>query len=395
MKKLFLFAALAAVGGATVGAEPKILEVDKYLAGKTADENNIVWSVPGEGTPFKLAGFYWPQTAGKQYNRLPWDSKLNIPPSVLWLGKHTSGGQIRFRTDSPRVLIRATVSNYGLMPHMPQTGSSGFDLYVANADGHYSFVNSSAHPIGDATFSKELFNHAAPQGQMHDFIIHFPLYDGVEKVEIGLQAGSKMEEPKPFADPRPIVIYGTSITQGGCASRPGMVFTNILSRRMNREFLNYGFSGNGKGEPELAELLASIKNPAMYIVDYEANEAGRMAETLTPFIDILRKAHPDTPIVLLTRIRFPEEAVFATDTVADPRTGAVGTRFELQKNEYERRKAAGDKHIYFIDGGKLMGDDYAEGMVDCWHPTDLGFQRMAEGLQPQLEEIIAKEKAEE
>lgn len=395
MKKLFLFAAMAAVGGAAIGAEPKILEVDKYLAGKAADDNNIIWSEPGDATPFKLAGFYWPKEASKQYNRLPWNPQFTIPVPVLWLGKHTSGGQIRFRTDSPRVLVRATVCNYGLMPHMPQTGSSGFDLYIANDGGHYSFVNSSAHPIGDATFTRELFTRPSNNGKMNDFIIHFPLYDGVEKVEIGLVSGSKMEEPKPFADPKPIVIYGTSITQGGCASRPGMVFTNILSRRMNREFLNYGFSGNGKGEVEMAELLGTIENPEMYILDYEANEAGKMAETLSPFIDALRKAHPDTPIVILSRIRFPEEAISKTDTMADPRLGAAGTRLELQKSEYERRRAAGDRHIYFIDGGELMGDDYAEGMVDLWHPTDLGFHRMAASLQPKLEEIIAKEKAGE
>ncbi len=387
MKRLSGVIALLAAAAELFAADPKILDVDQYLAGKTADENNIVWSVPGGDSPFKLAGFYWTDPA-RQYNRLPWEPEQNIPTSVIWLGKHTSGGQIRFRTDSPRVLLRATLSNYGPMPHMPQTGSSGFDLYVGD-NGKYSFVNSSAHAIGAAEFTKELFS--SGNGKMHDFIINFPLYDGVEKVEIGLVGGSKMEPAAPFAAERPIVIYGTSITQGGCASRPGNLFTNILSRRLNREFLNYGFSGNGKGEPEMAELLSGIDDPALFILDYEANEDGKMAQTLSPFIDILRKHHPDMPILILPRIRFPEEAMYQDNKLTDERRGTVVNRWNLQKDEYDKRRAAGDEHIYFFDGGLLMGDDYADGMVDCWHPNDLGFYRMAVTLEPVIADILAKE----
>ena len=354
--------------------------IDQYMARRTPDAGGSVWLEPGGDSPVEVHGFCW-WKPGEPYHRIPARLRKGLSDGVNSLASHTSGGQLRFRTNSPRVLLRATLANAGTMVQRP------FDLYVG-ADGHYAFYQSAGHGPDQRAFTNELFLYG--NGTMQDFIVHFPCYNGVEKVEIGIAAGSRLEAAHPFDDARPIVVYGTSITQGAWASRPGNIYTNILSRRLNREFLNFGFSGSGRGEPEMAELLATIDNPAMYLIDYEANEEGRMAETLPTFLDILRKHHPETPILVLSRIRMPGEATYHHDALADPRDGKAGQRMLLQRNEVQRRQAAGDQNIFFFDGGTLLGDGYADCFTDWWHPNDLGFRRMADALEPHLRELLNK-----
>ena len=159
---------------------------------------------------------------------------------------------------------------------------------------------------------------------------------------------------------------------------------------MNRPFINLGFSGNGCGEPEMAHLINLIDNPALIIIDYEGNADEAMDKTLTPFMEILRNHDPDVPILIMTRIRSAFEAWGHSNTMADPRAERMQIRYQHQKNEYDKWVARGDKNIYFLDGGTLLGDDYADCTVDGIHPTDMGFFRMADNMEPVLRDILAK-----
>ncbi len=390
MKRTFLLLSmlLATLTCFASDAPKRIEDVDKYLATPDPDSDNIVWYRPSASkeSPFRVYGFAWFEQEGV-YERLPQTPNVKVPDAVAYLAKHTAGGQIRFRTNSSRVLVKAKTRGFGVMGHMAQTGSGGFDLYVGEGSNQI-FSKTTTYPLGATEFKSILFSQG--NGEMHDFTINFPLYNGVESVEIGIDKDAKLETPLAFEDDRPIIIYGTSITQGGCASRPGSLFTNILSRRLNVPFINLGFSGSGKGEPEMAELLCQIPNPRLIILDYEANADLDMDKTLGPFMEIIRKNHPEIPVLIITRIRFADEAILKDNKSTDSRSYHASTRYAHQKNEYDKWIAKGDKNIYFLDGGTILGDDYADCTVDGIHPTDMGFFRMADGIEPTLAEILAK-----
>ncbi|OPZ81627.1 MAG: hypothetical protein BWY76_02969 [bacterium ADurb.Bin429] len=202
-------------------------------------------------------------------------------------------------------------------------------------------------------------------------------------MEVGVNEDAQVLPPTPFIAPRPIICYGTSITQGGCASRPGMAYTNILSRWLNREVINLGFSGNGWGDEALAQCMAEISNPGCFVLDYEANaHRERLQETLVPFIGVLRAAHPTVPILVISRIRFSYELIHA-----DSLEGREACK-AFQQETVTALRAQGDTHIHFLDGSIILGEDWEECTVDGVHPTDLGFRRMAEGMAPVLRQLI-------
>ncbi|MFA7186039.1 MAG: SGNH/GDSL hydrolase family protein, partial [Victivallales bacterium] len=222
-----------------------------------------------------------------------------------------------------------------------------------------------------------------PESIMREITLYFPLYNGVEKLSVGLDKNAAIAAPKPFIDDGPIVVYGTSIAQGGCASHPGMCYSNILSRKLNRPFINLGFSGNGKGEPEVAEHISRIKDPAMFILDYEANVLPeRMAETLPGFIRILRGKHPTTPILVVSKV------AYAREVFDEGEKNKRESSKKIERENVEKFRAAGDKNIHFIDAGLFQGEDFWECTVDGGHPTDLGFYRMAENLLPEIEKRL-------
>ena len=213
-------------------------------------------------------------------------------------------------------------------------------------------------------------------------MINFPLYNGVEELSVGLDEDASVLPPVPLPVKKPVVIYGTSITQGGSATRPGSAFTNQLSRRLQVEFLNFGFSGNGQNDPEAAELLAEIEDPAMIVIDSEANSvsAQLVLERVPRFLEILREKHPLVPIVIVTKVPY------------GPRYACEIPVFKEEfRTVYKARKKAGDKNIYFVDGTKFWAPkDYTENTIDGAHPTDLGFTRMADKLEPILRRLLEK-----
>lgn len=353
-----------------------VLNIDKNMTIESVDENGLVWMSPNQ-KPFKLIGFNW-FDQDKVYRRFPVSPDPALPEGVEALSNCTAGGQIKFRSDSRRVAVKAKLANPGAMDHMPNTGSSGFDLYIDNF-----FYGVTRYAVKDKAFTYEFPE--LESSVMRDFTLNFPLYNGgVKEFSIALDKDASLAVPAPFIDERPIVVYGTSIAQGGCASRPGMCYSNILSRKLNRPFINLAFSGSGKGEPDVARHIANIKNPVMFILDYEANcvSAEKLTETLPEFIRILREKHPAVPILVVSKVTYARE-VF-DKTLKDYRENCKKIEIENVK----RCQAAGDKNIYFIDAETFQGDDFWECTVDGVHPTDLGFYRMAENLLPEIEKRL-------
>jgi hypothetical protein len=201
-------------------------------------------------------------------------------------------------------------------------------------------------------------------------------------VEIGIPKGKSLEKsaPRPAGRQKPIVFYGTSITQGGCASRPGMVHTAILGRQLDYPVINLGFSGNGRMEPEVAKLLAEI-DPACYVIDCLPNMNGaEVAERVGPLVETLRKAHSTTPIVLV------EDRTFTNAFLLPARQKHHETSRAALKKTFDRL-APDDKNLHYLKGDDLLGDD-GEGTVDASHPTDLGFMRQAAAFRAVLERVL-------
>lgn len=270
------------------------------------------------------------------------------------------------------------------MSHMAFVGSRGFDLYVGNGLTQV-FAKSSVMAVDQDEYTTVLFQ--SPNRKMRDFTIYFPLYSQVDFVEIAVTAGALIQSPTPWADSAPIVLYGTSITQGGCVSRPGMLYSNILSRLIKRPIYNFGFSGNGKGEIQVAEKLSEIKDPAMYILDYDDNaRPDLLKKTLTPFIEKLREKHPVVPILALSTEPKSAEAYEPFDSEYASRERALYTAVHQEVQDLFR--AQGDDHIYFLDGRMLYGADFEECTVDGAHATDLGTYRTAHALAPLVERIL-------
>ncbi len=319
---------------------------------------------------------------GDRLRRLPDDPAL--PEAVRHLAAHTSGLSLGFITGTGRLRLKVKLYSRSRHDHMPATGDAGFDLYWRSVSG-WHFVAVTRLSPDENTYEADLLKNAPRQER--EFLLNYPLYSGVESVEIGIDPDASLRPPPPRADSRPVVIYGSSITQGACASRPGQAFANILSRRLGYEFLNYGFSGNGKGEPAVIDYLAQVPDPAMFILDYEANAgpAGIRA-TLEPALRRLRRDHAAVPIVILTRIPWGGELLETGDVKR--RGAAARASFEFQKELVERLRGEGDRRLRLVDGSDLAGEDWDAGLVDGTHPNDLGFRRMADALEPLLRDIL-------
>ena len=218
---------------------------------------------------------------------------------------------------------------------------------------------------------------------MRDITFYLPLYKGVKVLGIGLDENAKIEAARRFALPAPVVFYGTSITQGGCASRSGMSYQAILGRQLNIDFVNLGFSGNGLGEPEMAAAVAAIP-ASCYVLDFAQNNktVESVEKAYGPFLDVVRAKNPQTPIVAITPIYTSRESSL------DP----SASEFEQMRAHIRvvvgKRIAAGDTNLQLVEGTDLLGPSQGDGLVDGSHPNDLGFQWMADGLAARFRKLL-------
>ncbi len=325
-----------------------------------------------------VEGQGWSETESP-FDRFPAKAKESVRSAVWGLSHHSAGLCVRFVTDARVFHARWILTSPRLaMNHMPATGVSGLDLYVKTDSGSWRWL---AVGRPSAQENQTRLGGNLPPGT-REFMLYFPLYNGVREVEIGLPKTATLKRaPQRKSGLKPIVFYGTSITQGGCASRPGMVHTAILGRWLDAPVINLGFSGNGRMEAEVAELIAEL-DPSVIVLDCLPNiGAAEITERTAPLVAIIRKKHPRTPILFVEDRSYTDSFL-----IASKRQRNETSRAALRK-EYEKLKAAGDQNLYYLPGEHLLGDD-GEGTVDSSHPTDLGFYRQAQAFQKALKPIL-------
>jgi hypothetical protein len=328
---------------------------------------------------FPLLGKIGEQTETR-YERFPAKFKdvLSGKRPSLWSGsKQTAGLAVRFSSNSTHISARWDPDG-NTMNHMATTGVQGLDLYCLEGNEWRYVCTARPHsPKGGMSIISNM------EAKEREFMLFLPLYDSVRSLEIGIDSLAWIAPPKVALPVRekPVVAYGTSILQGGCASRPGMAHSNILTRKLNREMINLGFSGNGLLDLEVAEWMAEC-DASLYILDFMPNvEVPMIEERLEKFYDILRSKRPDVPIFF---IEAPDYTHNRYDLKSKARNEGLNKALHKVFDTLEKR---GDKHIHLISSKGMTGTD-GEEAVDGIHLTDLGFFRYAEYLYPKIKSVL-------
>lgn len=346
-----------------------INDVDKNLRVFATDDSKVVW-FDVEEKPFQIYGLL---REDGMYVRMPLAVAKEVNDGVDYLNHHTAGGRVRFATDSDEIFIKADMHYIDKMPHFPLTGSGGFDLFKT-VNGKECYVNTFVPPF-DYTDGYES-SHGTGVKEVTDFTVNFPLYAGVKKLQIGIKSGSVLMTATSYRNEKPIVYYGSSITQGGCASRPGNSYQCMVSRNLNVDFVNLGFSGSARAEETVAEYIANLPM-SVFVYDYDHNAptAEYLEETHGRMFRTVRAKNPDLPILFMTR---PQPSPNEDDI----------KRREIIRATFEGAKKDGDKNVYFIDGGEITREFCGDAAtVDGTHPNDLGFMAMANAVTKILKEI--------
>jgi len=316
----------------------------------------------------------------RHFDRWPARAKGVVPDAVWQLSRHSAGIAARFVTDANQISARWSLLHERLeMGHMPSTGVSGIDLYT-RFEGRWRWLGigvPSKFPTNEAALNA----HTSPGKR--EMLMYLPLYNGADDVFVGIPEGATIEQPPAWTGikAKPICFYGTSILHGGCASRPGLAYPAQISRALDHPHYNFGFSGNGRCEAEVARLLAEL-DPIAYLIDPLPNmTADVVTERMDTFLDILRDARPTTPIVLVENITY--QSAYAIPVRYERYTAANAVLRDI----FAKRVATGDKNLYLVPGDKLLGDD-SEGTVDGTHPNDLGFYRMAQVIGEALRPFV-------
>ncbi len=344
-----------------------------------ADNERMRWFSP-ETAPFVLEGFPFFESE-RRYRRLPLNTDEPMPEWVEALAWNTAGGKLRFHAKLKKLAVRVRLTEGHSYDHLTADGQCGFDCYADDGSGK-RFYAVSRFDRSKTEYESVFF--AADRQLDLELEINFPLYSGISDVMFGFDWDAEISAPKKRGYGKRIVVYGSSITQGGCATRPGMAYTNILSRRLDAEIINLGFSGSGRAEAEVAREISKIENVGLLLLDCEANcHDTEWVESHYPeFIRILRERYPDVPMLVLS---------------ASPKTNELYNAKELElrlaNKRFERElveglRAGGDEAIRFMDYEEMLGAEWMEETVDGCHATDLGFLYMANGLEPVLREML-------
>jgi len=349
----------------------RIEDIDKNFKVETnIEREGLIFQNVLNTAPFKVHGLMY--LDGK-YRRLPEEIAKGTNPGVHSLHANTAGGRLRFKTNSPFVAIKAVMPTVYNWVHFPMTGSSGFDLYVDN-----SYFRTFVPPI-DLPSQKQYESVHDLDGEMHEILIHFPLYSEITEFYIGLKEGCEIAEADAYKTELPVVYYGSSITQGGCASRPGMAYQNILSRRHSCEQINLGFSGSAKGEQIMADYIAGLEM-SVYVQDYDHNAPTNehLEATHEKFFLTIREKHPDIPVIFATRPHVADNTF----------VNYSGQRAAIIEKTYNNALNRGDKNVYYLDNAALTALCGNEGNVDNTHPTDFGFMSMANAFSGIFDKIL-------
>ena len=350
-------------------------------------DSNIRYYTVDDNKNFVLEGLPFREKGGS-FRRIPEnDALFPFSEGVDIYANHTAGVMLRFATDSADIRVKAKVKMTWNSGDIMTLGRIGFDLYCGKPQESFcvgiSRINFDEVNSLEYNVSGQLYNRPNPYKVVHEFQLNFPLYAAVEEFEIGLEKDAVIELPSPRSNPKPLILYGTSIEQGCSASRPGMAYSNIISRKLNREIINMGFAGSAKGEELMAEMLSDIPNPGAYILWYDSNvSVDELASTLPNFTDILKNAHKKTPVVTISKLPYPDET--AADMYDDANFDERSRRNAIHAENMQRRSNMGDARCHYIDGRKMLGENSAECFHDLIHPNDYGMAKIAENLAPRL-----------
>ncbi len=317
---------------------------------------------------FSLSGIFFEESTNR-FVRMPSEIAEKVNPGVKDVNAHTSGGRLRFTTDAKQIMLSVVSDKLTVFPPMSLPGRSGFFL-LEETDRGYFHRAAFLPPKPEYSAVSEL-----PGEGMRKYVLFFPAYNDVRSLKIAFPAGTKVGASDPLRpDVKPILYYGSSITQGGCTSRPDNTYESFIYKWNGIDFINLGFSGSALAEETVAEYLASL-DPSVFVVDYDHNtpDPEYLSKTHYPLYKTFRNAHPDTPMLLISA---PEN---------DGETPKWLERAAVVKETYDRAIAEGDQNVYFIDGKELFeGEDRGSCTVDGTHPNDLGFRLFAKRVYEKL-----------
>ncbi len=364
-----------------------IEDIDKNFKATPITQKDVVWHKVNQ-EPFSLHGVYYQQSAVENdygaFMRFPKEVGEKINFNIEWFSSIVTGGRVRFMTNSPYVAVKAIVAAQNPHRNSNFLATHGFGVY-ANNTYRGSIAPANVLP-DDAVDGLLLFSGVCglPTQCLEEICITMPTYSKVRELYVGVKEGCSLQAALPYPHQKPVVFYGSSITQGGCASHSGNTYENMLSRWLHTDYINLGFSGSAKGEPGLAEYIAGL-DMSVFVMDYDYNapSAEHLRATHLPFYEIVRKAQPNLPIILVSAAN--------TEYLKDS-----DKRREIILQTYKTAKKRGDKKIWFVDGAKIYGKDDVGGRnectVDCIHPNDLGMYRIAKAIYPTLKKALKKSK---
>lgn len=352
-----------------------ITQIDKNFAVDTQVDKEHLTFYDTEQAPFRIYGV---TKEDGYFRRMPQTVARTVNDGVYKLHTNTAGGRVRFVTDSAAVAIHAEIDGIPPFSHMPLTGIGGLDLYVRE-EGIEKYSGTFVPPHNMKNGYESVL--ALPDRKERLITINFPLYSNLKKLYIGLDRDASVKAAPDYAYEQPVVYYGSSITQGGCASRPGNCYQHILTRKLDCNHVNLGFSGSARGEDAMIEYLSGL-DMKVFVLDYDHNAPTpeHLAATHEKVFRGVREKQPDLPIIILARPRYylNEDGI---------------RRLEIIRTTYEHALAAGDKKVYLLDGPTLMADIEGDGTVDNTHPNDSGFVSMARAIMPVLAKVLGGDAA--
>lgn len=339
-----------------------ISKIDKNMtASKVIDKTGYDFYDIDEA-PFRIYGVY---RDGEKYRRLPPEVAETVNEGVLILHANTAGGRVRFMTDSKKIAF--LIWGNGSLPteNGAYMNRGSLDVY---ADGRFMGVTR-----GGNDFPLTYYESAVGEfDECRDRLItvYMPNYGEIHKILVGVERGSKLYAAPDYKYEKPVLFYGSSITQGGCASRPGLSYESDIERDADMNYINLGFSGRAHGEQTMAKYISGLDISALVLdYDHNARDSVDLMNTHEPFFKTVRAACPNLPVIMVS---MPKYDLTKEDYA----------RYLVIKKTYENAVSAGDKNVYLIFGKELLEGVESEGLCDGCHPNDLGFKAMAKGIMP-------------
>lgn len=334
-----------------------------------------------------IHGRGWTKGYKSDYGRLPAEAKGKVREAVWNLAENSAGLNLRFKTNAEELVVKFTVSAAMQMPHMPATGVSGVDLYVKDVNGKWLWC-AGKFSFGD-TITYRFPNISGKDHHVNDreYRLYLPLYNSVKWMELGVPKEATFTRI-PVQKEKPIVVYGTSIAQGACATRPGLAWTSILGRKLDRSVVNLGFSGNGKLETEVLDFITQIE-AKLYVLDCLPNMTGPamsnafVSKRIAEAVRQIQLKRPGIPILLT------EHEGFAEEEMQPIRKVEYEIINKVLRNTVDSLRNSGTKDLYLLSK-EAIGHDI-ESTVDGIHPNDLGMMNYARAYEQKIKEIFKEE----